>query len=353
VKITDLGGEAALINLIRDKYGATGAGDLALGIGDDAALIRSGEQFLIVTADLLVENTHFRMDITEPYLLGWKSAAVNISDIAAMGGTPTYSFVSIGLPDIEVGIVEAIYEGMRDVSAQYGSVLAGGDTVASGAGIVINVTQLGTVEPDKVARRDGAKPGDAIIVTNTIGDSRAGLELLLKFGLPPLAPPYQGGEATVTPPYEGGEWGGRGSEPCVMRHLKPEPRVPEARAAVGTGKVHSMMDLSDGLAADLRKLCEASHVGSRVFASALPISEDLHIAAARLDLDAIHLAAGGGEDYELLLTCDSKAAPEIAKSIASTGSTARVIGEIIEGSDVTLVLPNGEEGPISGSWEHF
>ena len=332
MRISDLGGEAALINLIRDKYGATGAGELALGIGDDAALIRTPEGFLVVTADLLVENTHFRMDLNEPYLLGWKSAAVNISDIAAMGGVPTYSFVSIGLPDIEVSIVEAIYEGMRDVSAKYGSVLAGGDTVASPSGIVINVTQLGTVESDNVARRDGAKPGDAILVTNTIGDSRAGLELLLRLGL---------------------EESRRVSEPCVMRHLKPEPRVHEARAAVATGMVHSMMDLSDGLAADLRKLCEASGVGARVIADALPISEDTHIAAARLDLDPIRLAAGGGEDYELLLTCDPKAAPEIARAISSTGSTARVIGEIIEGSDVTLVLPTGEEEPIGGSWEHF
>ena len=332
MKISDLGGEAALINLISDKYGAGGAGDLVLGIGDDAALIRAGDAFLIVTADLLVENTHFQMDITEPYLLGWKSAAVNISDIAAMGGTPTYSFVSIGLPDIEVGIVESIYEGMRDVSAKYGSVLAGGDTVASGAGIVINVTQLGTVEPNLVARRDGAKAGDAILVTNTIGDSRAGLELLLKLGLAESR---------------------RASEACVLRHLKPEPRVNEARAAVATGKVHSMMDLSDGLAADLHKLCEASGVGARVIASALPISRDLHIATARLDLDPIHLAAGGGEDYELLLTCNPKSAPEIAKAIASTGSTARVIGEITEGSDVTLVLPTGDEEPIGGSWEHF
>lgn len=341
--ISDLGGEAALINLIRDKYGAPGVGDLALGIGDDAALIRSGDGFLVVTADLLVENTHFRMEINEPYLLGWKSAAVNISDIAAMGGLPTYSFVSIGLPDIEVGVVEAIYEGMRDVSAQYGSVLAGGDTVASPSGIVINVTQLGMVETDKVARRDGAKPGDAILVTNTIGDSRAGLELLLKFGRPHPSPLLQGEGAT----------GVRGSESCGPRHLKPEPKIPEARAAVGTGKVHSMMDLSDGLAADLRKLCEASRVGARVIAAALPISEDTHIAAARLDLDPVHLAAGGGEDYELLLTCDPKAAVEIARAIASTGSTSRVIGEITEGSDVTLALPNGEEEPIGGSWEHF
>ena len=155
-----------------------------------------------------------------------------------MGGMPTYSFVSIGLPDIDVGVVEAIYEGMRDVSAKYGSVIAGGDTVAQQRR---DRDQRDAARHGRaracVARRDGAKPGDAIIVTNTIGDSRAGLELLLKLGLD---------EAR------------RVSEACVMRHLKPEPRVAEARAAVATGKVHSMMDLSDGLAADLRKLCEAS-----------------------------------------------------------------------------------------------
>lgn len=332
MKISELGGETALINLIRDKYGAPGEGDLALGIGDDAALIRFGEQFLAVTADLLVENTHFKMDINEPYLLGWKSAAVNISDIAAMGGTPTYSFVSIGLPDIEVGIVEAIYEGMRDVSAKYGSVIAGGDTVASNAGIVINITQLGTVDVNKVARRDGAKPGDAIIVTNNIGDSRAGLELLLKFGID---------EAR------------RASELCVARHLQPEPRIIEAQAAVATGKVRSMMDLSDGLAADLCKLCESSKVGARVICDALPISQDLHIAASRLDFDPVKLASGGGEDYELLLTCDPKDASNIARAIASTGSDARVIGEIVEDLKVTLVTQTGKEEPIGGSWEHF
>ena len=384
MKISELGGEAALIKLISEKYGASdasGAGALALGIGDDAALIRSDDGFIIVTADLLVENTHFRMDINEPYLLGWKSAAVNISDIAAMGGVPAYSFVSIGLPDVDVSVVEAIYDGMRDVSAKYGSVIAGGDTIASSAGIVINVTQLGTVETDRVARRDGAKPGDAVMVTNTIGDSRAGLELLLRFGLPPLAPPLKGGEQTATSSQGGeqtttssqggqwsrkhgsmaraaseaeiGEWAGRGSEACVLAHLKPEPRVHEARAAVATGKVHAMMDLSDGLAADLRKLCEASKVGARVIADALPISEDLHIAAARLDMDPVMLAAGGGEDYELLLTCDPKDAPEIAKAIASTGSTARVIGEIVPGQGAVLVHSNGTEEAIGGSWEHF
>ena len=332
MKISELGGETALINLIKDRFGAAADSGLALGIGDDAALIRSGDQFIIVTADLLIENTHFRMDINEPYLLGWKSAAVNISDIAAMGGTPTYLFVSIGLPDIDVGTVERIYEGMFDVSTAFGSVIAGGDTVGSDCGIVINLTQLGVVEPDRAAKRSGAKPGDAIIVTNTLGDSRAGLELLLRLGLDDAR---------------------RASEFLVERHLKPEPRVPEARAAVGTGKVRSMMDLSDGLSADLAKLCAASGVGARVRADRLPLSKEIHIAAARLDADPILLAASGGEDYELLITCAPEDANAIIKAIQGAGSNASVIGEVTEGSEVVLVSSDGVAGPMPGSWEHF
>lgn len=330
--ISQLGGENALISLIHDKYGAVPGGDLALGIGDDAALIRCGDRYMIVTADLLVEQTHFRTDINEAYLLGWKSVAVNISDVAAMGGEPTYAFISIGLPDIEVETVEAIYAGMHDVSAAFGSAIAGGDTVGSECGIVINVTQLGTVETDRAARRDGAKPGDAIIVTNTLGDSRAGLELLIKHGLKDAR---------------------RASAFLVERHLKPEPRVLEARAAVGTGKVHSMMDLSDGLSADLARLCQASGVGARVRADKLPISEDLYIAAARLDADPVELAASGGEDYELLFTCASSDANAVIAAIRDAGSSARVIGETVDGSDVFLVHSNGETNLMPGSWGHF
>lgn len=332
MKLSDFGGETALINLIRDRFGAPVAGDLVLGVGDDAALLDAGaESLLIVTTDLLVEGTHFRMDILEPYLLGWKSVAVNISDVAAMGGEPTYAFVSIGLPDLEVSIVESIYEGMRDVSAAFGSAIAGGDTVAS-RNIVINVVQLGFVERNLATKRSGARPGDAIIVTNTLGDSRAGLELLLRLGL----------EETR-----------RVAPVLVERHLKPEPRVNEARAAVLTGKVRSMMDLSDGLSSDLSKLCEASGVGARVYAQALPISQDVHIAASRLDADAVSLAASGGEDYELLLTCDPRDGDDIIRAIGRAGSRARAIGEIVEEKSTQLVDSNGEECPMPASWEHF
>lgn len=332
MKLSDFGGETALINLIRDRFGAPVAGDLVLSVGDDAALLDTGaKSLLIVTTDLLVEGTHFRTDLIEPYLLGWKSVAVNISDVAAMGGEPTYAFISIGLPDVEVSIVESIYEGIHDVSTAFGSAIAGGDTVVSG-NIVINVVQLGVVECDLAAKRAGAKPGDAIIVTNTLGDSRAGLELLLRLGLE---------EARRVAPL------------LVERHLKPEPRVNEARAAVLTGKVRSMMDLSDGLSSDLAKLCEASGVGARVYAQAIPISQDVHIAAARLDADPVALAASGGEDYELLLTCDPRDGEDIIKAISRTGSKARAIGEIVDEKSVRLVDSNGEECPMPASWEHF
>jgi thiamine-monophosphate kinase len=329
MRISEMGGEVALISLIKHNYGVDTAKGLALGIGDDAALIEFGDKLLIVTTDILIENTHFRMDINKPYLLGWKSMAVNLSDIAAMGGEPSYAFVSIGLPDIDVGIVHSIYQGMQDVSAKYGSVIAGGDTVASSCGIVINVTQLGMVERECAARRTGARPGDVVLVTNTLGDSRAGLELLLKRGRA----------------HDGHEY-------VVARHLKPEPRLREARAAVVTGKLHAMMDLSDGLSADLLKLCECSGVGARIDAARIPISPEMRACAAELGADPVMLAASGGEDYELLLACAPEDAETIAEAIEGTGSRATVVGEFTSGNNCALVTKAGDE-PMPGSWQHF
>lgn len=358
MRISDFGGENALIKLIGERYGVEPSGDLVLGIGDDAALIRTGDKLLIVTTDLLVENTHFRMDINEPYLLGWKAVAVNISDVAAMGGVPTYTFVSIGLPNIDVPVVEGIYEGMRDCCAKYGSVIAGGDTVGSAAGIVINVTQLGWVEPDKAALRSGARSGDQIIVTNTLGDSRAGLEVLLKYGVSPsphpstqlrMPSPIKGeGDWRFSPVKDKDDW----RQFLVERHLKPHPRINEARAAVATGKVHAMMDLSDGLSMDLTRMCEASGVGARVYYDQVPMSDELRAAAEKLDKDPLELAVSGGEDYELLITCYPKDCGDVCKAIESAGSAAWVIGEMNDGSAPVLIM-GGEEHPMPGAWQHF
>lgn len=332
-RVSETGGEDALIQLIKTQYeAAADPGIVELGIGDDAALLNAGEHLDVVTTDLLVENTHFRMDLTEPYLLGWKSVAASLSDIAAMGGRPTCCFVSIGLPDIEVSVVESIYRGIADVSSKFGSVITGGDTVSSACGIVINVTQLGKVERGRAVLRSGARPGQTIMVTNTLGDSLAGLQLLLSRGL----------EAAR----EVGSY-------LVERHLKPEPRIREAAAAVGAGGVTAMMDISDGLSIDLQRLCAASGVGARVKADDLPISEEAVSAAEMLGADPVELAAGGGEDYELLIVCEAGAEGGIARGIEACGSRASVIGETVSGAEVRLVRSDGREAPMPGGWRHF
>ncbi len=334
MRISDFGGELAVIKLIESKY--TGGDDprVVVGYGDDAALIRTdGERLLIITTDLLAENTHFERNIIDPYSLGWKAVAVNISDIAAMGGNPTWGFVSIALPDIEVSFVEALYEGMNEISAKFGSRIIGGDTNRIDGNIVINVAQLGEVEESQAALRSTARPGCHIIVTGTLGDSLAGFKLLDKFKLEKASEEHP---------------------KVVERHIRPVPRVPEARAAGERGLVRAMMDISDGLAIDLGKMCAASSVGAKVYADRLPISDALFSAAETLDTDPTTLAASGGEDYELLIA----AAPEDVESLINavqdaTGTRVTDVGEFVEGDRAVLVLPDGRETKMKPGWVHF
>jgi thiamine-monophosphate kinase len=314
--------------LIQKEFGARASDSLPLSIGDDAALLDfSSDQLLIVTTDLLIEGTHFRRDIIDPYSLGWKSAAVNISDIAAMAGTPTYAFISIALPDVEVDYVRQIYDGLADCFGRYGVELAGGDTSLSTGGIVINVTQLGLVTKGHETLRKTARPGDSVVVTGFIGESRAGLELLLSKGL---------------------EEANRICPKCVRRHLRPQPRVIEAKYAVETGTVRAAMDISDGLATDLGKMCAASGTGARIFAEKIPISIELKEAADALGKDPVDLAISGGEDYELLWAAgntkllDDKLDVQVPE-----------IGEFNNTGKVTVVWPDGRETPLEGGWQHF
>ena len=334
MRISEFGGENAVIKLIESKYGELADDRVVVGFGDDAALLRMGnDKLLIVTTDLLVEGTHFRRDIIDPYSLGWKSAAVNISDIAAMGGVPTWAFVSIALPDIDVSFVESLYEGMNAVSSKFGSRIIGGDTNRVDGNIVINVTQLGEVEEEYAALRKTAKPGDRILVTGTLGDSLAGFKLLDKLGL---------------------ESARRDHPQVVEHHIRPIPRIPEARAAVRTGAVRAMMDISDGLAIDLGKMCEASGIGAKVYADRLPVSDALRAAADALGVDPISLAASGGEDYELLIAAAPSEAETLAKTVEdATGTTVSDIGEFVGGSGAFLLQQDGQETPLSAGWTHF
>lgn len=335
MKLSEIG-EEALIEHINRVFRLPKAGlGLVVGVGDDTAVLQPDLQGMLIlfTTDMLTERMDFLLDSITPYQLGWKAVAANISDIAAMGGMPTWTLASIGFrPDTELEFIDELYRGMIDCITRYGSTLVGGDTNSVKGDAVLSIAQMGKVEQDRLALRSGACIGDRILVTGFLGDSRGGLELLLKYGI----------EKAVSI-----------SQPLIDAHYTPLPRVPESRDAVGTGAVHAMMDLSDGLGADLPKLCKASKVGAVVYADRLPVSDELRYAAGILGMDVTELAAGGGEDFELLLAV----APEDVQTVMDavervTGTRVTDIGEIVEGP-VEIAYPNGGRKPLSGGWEHF
>ena len=335
MRLSDIGEEALIEHLVKEFGLPTSGEGLIVGEGDDAAALDVGGPMLVlVTTDMLTEGIHYRADIITAYQLGWKSVAANISDIAAMGGLPNWTFVSIGLkPDTDLTFVDDIYRGMTECAGRFESRIVGGDTISVREDSVISITQLGQVEPDRLALRSRARPGDRVLVTGWLGNSRGGLELLLKYGM---------------------EEAGRICGWLVSAHLMPIPCVPEARAAVETGAVRAMMDLSDGLGADLPKLCRASGVGAVVHAGKLPISEDLYTAAETLGMDAVGLAAGGGEDFELLMAVRPDDASKVIQAVeGSTGTCVTEIGEITGESSVEIAFPDGTRKPLKGGWEHF
>lgn len=334
MKLSRLGEEALIDRIVAEHLLPASGPGLIVGVGDDAAVLDTGAStYSVVTTDMLVEGTHYRLDINTPYQLGWKSVAVNISDIGAMGGLPTWTFVSVAFrSDMDTEFVDDLYRGMTECARQFGSTVVGGDTNAVDTESVISVTQMGCVEPEHLVRRTGARPGDRILVTGWLGKSLAGLRLLLTYGLQEAA----------------------GRNPRVVEaHLMPVPRVPEARAAVQTAGVRAMMDLSDGLGADLPKLCKASGVGAVVHADRLPVSDNLREAAAYIGRDPVDLAAGGGEDFELLMAVSPDAVERVSKAVEeATGTRVTEIGEITDGRSVEIERA-GTRKPLKGGWEHF
>ena len=282
MKLSDLG-EFGLIAKIRERFPAP---DGVTGIGDDCALLPPAySQDTLVSTDMLVEGTHFlRKEIT-PYDLGWKSAAVNLSDIAAMGGKPTGTFLSLALPaNLEVEWVDEFLRGYGDVSARFDTPLLGGDTTASPDRICINVTVLGACQVHFAKKRGEAKVDDLVCVTGTLGDSAGGLKAILK-----------------------GVQRDADVQKLIERHYRPVPRVKEGQELRLNLGVHAMMDISDGIGSDLLHILEASDVDARVDLSAIPLSIALKHVCTRCNWDPLELAVRGGEDYELLFTCTRQA----------------------------------------------
>jgi thiamine-monophosphate kinase len=273
-----------------------------------------------------------------------------------MGAEPLAAFLALALPsETEVAWVDAFTRGLEACAREYGCALAGGDTVRSPQHLTITVALLGTVERGRALLRSGAQVGDAVCVTGTLGDSAAGLALLQSGvrGQSPTPTPTRKTEHEHEHEHEHEQEHEGNLSPLLAAHLRPMPRLRAARALAASGRVTAMMDLSDGLASDLRHIAARSGVGARVRREALPISDAVRAAAARLGVDPTEWALHGGEDYELLFTLPESALGSVQKQLGSLGVPMTVVGEITK-AGVLLTKADGRQVPLQpAGFAHF
>ena len=310
--------ELALIQRIR-RAAARGPRLQGVGIGDDCAVLplpRGHE--MLVTTDFTLEGIHFRREWHPADSVGHRCLARGLSDIAAMGGIPQAAFLSLALPaDLQHRWVDDFFRGFLKLATQYEVQLAGGDTAQSPAGILADIIVIGSVPKGKATLRSGARPGDAIYVTGTLGSSVATLEKL-RIGKHP-------------------------SPAGHLRHFYPDPRLAVGQYLRESKLATAMIDTSDGLSTDLRHICDESHVGAHVEAGALPKTEGD---------DALRLALHGGEDYELLFTVPPAQAKKLPAKIA--GVPIACIGAITRARQIKLRASDGNLHTLpAGGWQHF
>jgi thiamine-monophosphate kinase len=357
MKLSNLG-EFGLIHAIQ-QLSSGRSPDTMIGIGDDAAVLKIGPAtLLLATTDMLIEGVHFDLSYTDHYSLGWKSAAVNLSDIAAMGGVPRFCLTSLALPArIPVEAVMDFYRGFNALLRVHKTILVGGDTCSSKGGLVISVTALGEAKKRTIISRAGAKRGDKIFVTGTPGDSGAGLELLkagvrgrktgvrskdFNSGLRTTRLSGSTELAEVSPKSPNSE--------LIVRHLRPVPRVKWGRQLALSGCASSMIDVSDGLSSDLAHLCEESGTGALLFSDKIPLSPALLGSADRLRKPPLHYALSGGEDYELLFTVPLAR----MRTLEKLHIPATEIGTITAGKAVFLVNAAGKKAALQPTgYDHF
>ncbi len=305
------------------------------GIGDDCAVIGPyQDRMLLITTDLVVEDIHFIMEKIAPEHLGEKVVAVNLSDIAAMGGTPRHLFLSLAIPPtLKLETLHAIYRGIKSMCRRYRTNILGGDTSASPDTLMISVTAIGETPADEVLFRSGARAGDRIYLSGTLGDSIAGLKLIK-------------GDLSAPEPL---------ATTLKEAHDRPVPQVETGRVIARSRLASAMIDVSDGLLSDLGHICEASGVGATLLQSALPLSKDLKALAEINGIDPYPLALSGGEDYRLLMTVPHENVGKLER-IFEKGSPCRVynLGEITAKEGVRIVRPDGvkEKVDVTG-FDHF
>ncbi|MEJ2109956.1 MAG: thiamine-phosphate kinase [Acidobacteriota bacterium] len=301
-KSTGTPGENEILKFLQDRQ-IIGNSNIRMGIGDDAAVIRQGktEEYRLVSTDMLVEDVDFRRKWTSPRQLGRKSLSVNLSDLAAMGAVPKFFTVALGLPtDISMYWIKEFYRGLTERAE-------GGDLSSSRERIVVSITALGASVERKVVYRSGGKAGDILYVTGTLGLSAAGLKILETGCIHP-----------------------RNSlkREAVQTHRDPEPRCRSGMWLAHCGMVRCMMDLSDGLSADLPRLCSASGTAAEIDVSKLPV----HREATAWGWDPVALALHGGEDFELLFAVKGNKSKIFEKSYPAELPPVTRIGQLIPGN---------------------
>ena len=325
-------GEFGLIS--RLTSGAKQGRGVVTGIGDDAAVtaLTPGMQ-LLTSTDMLLEDVHFRRRWHDPYRLGRKSLAVNISDIAAMGGIPRWALLSLAIPaDISLDFLDLFTAGFLSLAEEQGVSLIGGDTCASRSGLIISVTIMGEQFPEQILRRSGARPGDEIWVTGTLGDAAAGLKLLER------QPPLHGDEEQV----------------LVARLLDPTPRTAAGRTLATSGLVTAMIDVSDGVLSDFGHIAELSGVGGTIQLGHIPLS-NAFLAASRSSHSALQsLALSGGEDYELCFTAPLDHREKIDDLMKKCGVQVTPVGIVTNSKEVVVVNPDGSRYDVPNcGFNHF
>lgn len=322
--------ESEIITRIRQR--SRSSDDLVVGIGDDAAVIRAGARDLIACCDLVIEGVHFRREWISAYLLGRKSLAVTLSDVAAMGGIARFAMISIALPGgVTDDFIDEIFRGLFDIASENNVAIIGGDTSGSPEAIFIDTSVIGECAKDKAVTRSGAQPGNGIYITGSLGASSLGLALL---------------EQGIT--LEAAEDSKR--REALTRHLAPEPRL-KFGAAIGQSHIATaMIDISDGLSRDLQHILDESNCGAVIRADLIPIAECVRLSVADRDA-ALRFALHSGEEYELLFTALVEDEDQIKTIAESLGLPVTLIGEItadngfyLERNGKTeLIKPSGYE----------
>ncbi len=311
--ISKIGGEFALIERLSKKPVNK---DIIKGIGDDAAVIKKGDRYLVFTTDTLVEGDHFSFKYFTPLQAGKKAVEINVSDIGAMGAKPEYFLVSLVLPEkIDAEIIEEIYRGMRSAGKKYQIEIIGGN-VTHGNQLIIDICMIGEAKKDNLKFRSSAKPGDFIMVSGDLGSSSAGLNLFLK---------------NVD-----------GFEEVKKKHLEPEAKFYKVMPFLKY--INAMIDVSDGLASEVKRICEQSGTGAVIYEDSIPIKPATEKAAKVSGKKAIDFALYGGEDFELVYTVSKENFDKVK---------GYKVGEITRKKGVRL-LRNGKEEIIKKhGWDHF